>query len=887
MDWARWQRIQQLFHDAAGRPEAERRGFLEAACDGDSGLMAEVLAMLEEDARADSLLDRGLADVARHTMRDGPMETPAAIGPYRILGVLGEGGMGVVYLGERRDLGGRVAVKVLRDAWLSPARRERFANEQRTLVQLDHPAIAVLHDAGVLPDGTPWFSMEHVEGQPLTAYCALHATSIEQRLRLFREVCEAVQHAHRHLVVHRDLKPSNILVKDDGTVRLLDFGIARRIETLDLAADRTRTGLRLMTPAYAAPEQLRGEGAGVQTDIYALGVVLYELLTGRLPFDFSGMTAGEAEALILEHVPVRPSVLSRSPQAAVGDGRQLSRAAWADLDVLCPTAMHKDPARRYPTVEALIRDVDHYLKGEPLEARPDTLGYRLGKFLRRHHRAVTTAALTLVTMVAIVTFYTVRLTTARNEALAAAARTKRIQEFTLGLFEGGDPEAGPAVDLKVATLIDRGVTAARSLDGEPQVQAEMYQTLGGIYQKLGDLERADSLMSLALDRRRTLLGPDHVEVADSLLELGLLRLEQARYDEAETLIRDALTRGRRAGAAGGDLVAAASSALGQTLGAQGRYPEALEVLRKAARARQRAGDSAPDPTLADILYQLANVEFYAGHYDESESLNERILEMYRQLHGDRHPLVADCLINLGAIRFERGEYAEAESEYRQALGITEAWYGSDHPQTAANLTMLSRALVYQNKGEEATGLLQRALSIRERVYGSDHPAVASTLNELGNIAVAESRYDVAEASFARMLSIYRAAYPEGHYLVAVALANLASAYMNEGRLVEAEPMLREAVGIYEQKLAPDHPNTGIARIKLGRALLRMGRPAEAEPETRAGYEILSRQTSPSVSFLRAARQDLVAIYEALGQPDKAATLRADGEPNGDQVVRGR
>src|SRR3984885_8895921 len=374
MDTARLQRIQGLFLEAADLPNTDRHSFLETACGDDHALRADVLAMLHEDAHDGSLLDADLSRVARDILGQSPgSQFPKQLGPYRLLRMLGEGGMGVVFLAERADLGSQVAIKLLRDAWLSPARRERFATEQRTLAQLNHPSIARLYDADTLPDGTPWFVMEYVEGIPITSYCHARNSSIEQRLRLFRSVCDAVQYAHGHAIIHRDLKPSNILVRSDRTVALLDFGISKQLDDLGQPIDQTRTGLRLMTPAYAAPEQLRGERVGVYTDVYALGVILYELLAGSAPFDLASRTPGEAELLIVEQEPQRPSV--------VAHGRG---SAWADLDVLCLAAMHKDPDRRYRSTEALMRDVDHYLAGEPLEARPDPWSYRGGMFARRN-----------------------------------------------------------------------------------------------------------------------------------------------------------------------------------------------------------------------------------------------------------------------------------------------------------------------------------------------------------------------------------------------------------------------------------------------------------------------------------------------------------------------
>src|SRR5215467_1042188 len=338
MDSARWERIQSLFHGAVDLRGSEQRTFLSLACGGDQALISDVLALLEEDAKGNSLLDRGMAEVARQMLDTAasPSFASQQFGKYRIQRLLGEGGMGVVYLAEREDLHDLVAIKILRDAWLSPARRERFASEQRTLAQLNHASIARLYDADTLPDGTPWFAMEYVEGVPLTEYCRLHQCSIETRLELFRAVSEAVQYAHSEAVIHRDLKPSNILVKPDGSVRLLDFGIARQLESLDTPVNQTMTGLRLMTPAYAAPEQIRGERVGIHTDVYSLGVILFELLTGQLPYDLSNLTPAEAASIIAEHEPGRPSSMATLELPLRGSS-VASKAAWADLDVLCLT----------------------------------------------------------------------------------------------------------------------------------------------------------------------------------------------------------------------------------------------------------------------------------------------------------------------------------------------------------------------------------------------------------------------------------------------------------------------------------------------------------------------------------------------------------------------
>jgi serine/threonine protein kinase len=878
MDSARWQKIQNLFHKAADFPETEQRTFLESECAEDPALVAEIIILLREDAHGASMLDGDIAQVAHRILHDPAGAPPAfkKFGPYRILKTLGEGGMGIVYLAEREDLGSQVAIKILRDAWLSPARRELFAAEQRTLAQLNHPSIARLYDANTSPDGSPFFVMEYVEGVPLRLYCDKNNCSIHGRLRLFRSVCEAVLYAHQHAVIHRDLKPSNVLVKNDETIRLLDFGISKHIEALGEFAEKTTTGLRLMTLAYAAPEQIRGEQVGIHSDVYSLGVILYELLAGRLPFDFSNRTPAEAEKILSQQETERPSAAAerivRLPKYG-DDAAPASKAEWADLDVLCLTAMHRDPERRYRSVEALIRDIDHYLKGEPLEAQPDTLAYRFRKFVTRNRQPVAAAALVFTLVAGLVIFFTVRLAIARNTALAEAARTQRIQKFMTNLFQGGDASAAPAESLRVVTLLDRGVQEAQSLNAEPEVQADLYETLGTIYQKLGKLDQANTLLNSSLEERKLLYGFDAAPVAESMVALGLLRDDQAQLPEAERIAREGLAMTKRHLSPNHPAVGKATSALGKVLEDRGSYSEAIKTLDEAVRLQSTNGAATPE--LAVSLFELANTHFYAGHYDISESINERLLPMYRQIYGERHPRVADILINLGAIKFDLGHYPEAENYDRQALEIVQAWYGKDNPETASDLTLLARALVREERYDEAVDLLQQSLAIKERVYGKVHPTVASTLNELGSAALRQHKNDVAEQDFMRMVEIYRQVYGEHHYLFAVALSNLGSVYSGREEWPRAEKIYRQVIPIFTESQSATHINSGVARIKLGRTLLRQNRFREAEAESRAGYEILAKQMDPKVSWLVNARKDLAEEYDALKQHEQAAKFRAE------------
>jgi serine/threonine-protein kinase len=820
--------------------------------------------MLREDERGESLLDDGLAETARGVFEaDADAEAPRRVGRYRILRRLGEGGMGVVYLAEREDLGGLVAVKLLRDSWVSAERRERFAKEQRFLASLEHPSIARLYDADTLPDGTPYFVLEFVEGVPLIEYCESRRASLAERLALFRAVCEAVQYAHGHALVHRDLKSSNVLVKADGSVRLLDFGIAKQLSPEDGGQSPEATqGLSFMTPAYAAPEQLAQGLVGLYTDVYALGVILYRLLTGSLPFELAGHTRPEVLRIVLEQLPVRPSLKQREQGGQEWPGAP-NRADWADLDVLVLKALHKEPARRYRTVDALIRDLDHFSKHEPLDARPDSLGYRAQKFVRRKRVPLAVAGAVLVTVVGLVTFFTLRLTHARNQALAEVARTHRIERFMERLFAGGDDLTVPSEELRVVTLVDRGVREARALERDPAVQGDLFHTLGTIYGDLGRFEQGRDILRAALERRRSAFGAHSAEVGETEVALALLHNDAAEFDEAERLARDATGIAEKL-PADHPLRASADGTLGRVFLGRGDYARALPLFERATHLLERRGD---DPfNLSLILGDWANTEYYLGHYAVAKSLNLRGLELDTRTFGDKHVNVASDLINLGCIAQEFGQYAEAERLHRQALAISEAWYGPKHLMTASNLGLLGRALTQQGRASEAKPLLERALAIDEAVFSGDHPKVSILLHDLGVANRELGELDAAEARFTRMLAMEQALHPDGHERIGLAHVDLASVASERHDYPKAESELREALAVYAKRLAPDHVRAGEAHVALGHLLLAAHRYPEAEAESRAGFGILSGHTGNETTAARTAERDLAQLATLLHPP---------------------
>jgi eukaryotic-like serine/threonine-protein kinase len=880
MDASKWQRIQDLFHQALERPQEERGDFVHSACGDDQEIEADVLALLEEDAAADSFLDRGLGSAANALLGDAPA-MPRRIGAYRVVRQLGEGGMGVVYLGQDETLGRSVAIKVLRDARLSPDRRERFLREQHILGRLSHPLICRLYEAGILPDGTPYFVMEYLDGVPLTTYWEDRELSLRRRLHLFRQVCLAVQYAHRQALIHRDLKPSNIYVVEnaDGepSIKLLDFGIAKpAVEEGE--ARLTRTGFGVLTPAYASPEQLRGHPLAVSTDVYSLGVVLYELLTGSLPYDLAGLSPFDAAERVISQDVERPSQRVRRLDPAPVFIAAVGRPAWADLDALCSTALEREPERRYATVEALLRDVDHYLEGQPLEARPAGLRYRLGKFVGRHRRAVAAALAVGLVVSGMIAFYTYRLAQARDAALAEAARSQRIQRFLLGLFKDEDPELASKRDFTVEMLMERGVREARVLTQDPALQAELYQTWGEVYRRMVRFDRADRLLQDALAQRRDRYGDIHPDVADAWRALALLRLDQENLPEAERLAREALaTLEASLGPAGlhrdHPRYVDALEALGLVLRDQGRYDEAIEILQEAAELRQAGDDTGG---LIATLGPLADAHWYLGQYAESDRLNRRRLELVEEHLGANHPLYAASLSNLGASRAQLGDAQEAEALYRRSLAINEAYYGPEHPAVATDLSLLGKLLAVDGRRKEARPYLEEALALREKIYGPDHNDVALTLSHLGDLhnnLGTEEDLATAETYFSRALAIFQQRFEGPHPWTAAALGNMAVIHFKRARKDLAEEAQRQALTMFEALLPADHIDVAINRIRLGQILSEREKYSAALVPLLEAHRVLETQVDPSHLWLTKARSELAFVYEALGDPTRAAQYR--------------
>lgn len=809
MDAEQWERVQQVFHGALALPAAERPAYLQAMC-ADADTRSDVERLLAADSSA-SPLDADTALLALELLGGtGAVRLGDCIGPYRLVTRLGEGGSGVVYLAERDDIGAVVAIKLLRDAWVTQERRDWFLAEQRALARLTHPCIARILDSGV-HEGLPWFAMELVQGPPLDEYCRARQLGSKERLDLILRVCDAVQYAHGRLIVHRDLKPSNILVTAEGVPKLLDFGIARSLGPGGGPA--SHDALRILTPGYAAPEELRGEPVGVQADVYSVGATLAALIgevTGPFP---------------------------RSDEV-----RSVVTKATAD-----------DPADRYPTMAALAADLHALLRWRAVSAVDTGLLHRSRLFVRRHRRAVSVSAVVTALTVALTGYYSWQLAQSRAQIVTEAARTTRMLSFVLGLFEGATGGA-PPTELRVLTLLDRGVREAEGLAGEPLLQAEIHRMLAEIYGELGDLERAETLLVPVVDVRRSRLGEGHRETLTASLQLAELRRAQARVADARTLAEGVL---RVVGRADDPLHARALMSLGRVQQDLGEFAASAATLEQAIAAFERR--EGRESELADALTALSETRFYVGDLASAETLNQRALTLLRATRGNGHPDVAHALLTSSAIAAATDRSDAAYAATREALGIFTRWFGEDHPESAAATVALGQLLARDGALGDALPMLRRAVAIQERVFGERHPRSAFAQNEYGLAAFRAGELAAASVAFERAAAGY-AMVSSSKPQAGVSLANLGSVHLAEGANKQAERRFRDALAIYAQSLPDNHLNVAIARSKLGRALLRQKLYCEATTVLRAADVALRSQAGEQgATWLATVQEDLVAL----------------------------
>ena len=840
-----WARLSPVL-DEALELAADRRGeFLDRACAGDAALRAAADALVQADVSSGGFLEHTVGEYAG-TLGEPPGEEDAearlpreAVGSYRIVRELARGGMGAVYLGERADgqFEQQVALKLIRAGLGSREIHRRFLAERQILARLHHPHIARLLDGGVTPDGEPWFAMEYVDGTAITQYCRERGLGIPERLALFREVGEAVRYAHGQLVVHRDLKPSNIFVAQGGTVKLLDFGIAKVVSAGQQgsgaagqdAEPGTRTELRVMTPEYAAPEQVRGEPVTTATDVYALGAVLYELLTGHRAHRFERHTPAEYERVVCETDP--------DPPSSGVDHERLRRMLRGDLDTIVLKALEKEPARRYGSVEALLEDLRRYQSGLPIRARPASRWYRAGKFVRRHAVGVAVAALVIGLVAAGVTGVVWQARAAERQA----ARATAVKDFLAGLFRGAGPAESRGKELTARELLERGVGRLDSaLAGQPELQQELLAELGTIHQALGLYDAAESLFARATTIALATYGQDHLEVAARLDNWAMAHKVKGDYPRAESLLTRALAI--RSGALDPDDPALAFTMghLSIILNNTGRYARAESLVRR-AMAIDIAHEGREGLSVATDLNNLGVLLADRGDLPGADSAYRAALAIKRKhLHPD-HPNLLDGVSNLGANLDARGKYDEAEATKRELLAARRRIHRGDNPEVAHTLHSLASTVEHLGRLAEAESLLSEAVAMRRRLLGEDHPDVMASVNNLAVLRYRAGRWREAEQSFREAYAGFRRANGPDHLHTLSALGNLGGTLSEQGKFAEAEPILRDAVERSTAQFGAESPNTAARLRVLGVLLHRTKRLAEADRVLRGAVTIYRRE----------------------------------------------
>jgi len=860
----RWRELGPYLDEALALPDERRSEWLAAISTRDRALASDLQTLLAEHAK---LQDSQFLEDAG-PLFEAPAEIPSLagqiVGAYRLLSLIGQGGMGSVWLAERCDgrFEGQAAVKLLNVALVGRAVEERFRREGNFLAKVSHPHIARLIDAGVSLAGQPYLILEYVNGQPIDSYCNEDNLTIDARIALFLDVVDAVAQAHANLIVHRDIKPANVLVSANGEVKLLDFGIAKLLDddagwSGSHAADGgalTQEAGKALTPQYAAPEQLEGEQVTAATDTYALGVLLYLLLTGQHPV---GTAAHSPAQLIRAITEIEPRRMS----AAVVGGEQtqdelahhaarrgttvvrLRRALSGDLDTIVAKALKKNTAERYVSVSALGDDLRRYLHHEPISARVDAPWYRAARFVRRHSRAVASVAAGVLLIVGITAWYTNRLATARDRAQREAAKAARVSEALSGLLRGADPIANRATPdgFTVTALLDTATDRVqKELADQPDAQADIFTIIGRMYRRIGMYDKAQQQLERALVSGRAAFGPEHAIVAQTLNDLGALAAERGDAKAAAANLESALAIRRRLYGAEHTSVADTLAELGRIYQDQGMNARAEPLHREALAIRRKLlGDENGETAVS--LSDLASVLRLNGDLDGAEALLRQSLALNRKLRGDAHAMTATTLHDVALIVGSKGDLASAESMYRSVMDVHRKALGESHPLVAVTLNSLSRVLRDQGRYDDAAAALQSALAIAAPTLGRDHQLIAIYTLNLGSVQLACGRFEAAEALIREGLRVRRL-----------------SPHMIPNR---------------RRILPEDDWNIGAIENLLGAALIARAKYSEAETVLLDARRDLDGQPA-SPRDLRDSITRLIELYTAWGKRDEASHYRA-------------
>ncbi len=858
-------RIEALLDQAFDLNEPDRAEFLKTV---EPQLREELTELLKADAAA-SLLDRtwaGMASVAEEVLfeTEGSRKAGERLGQYRLIRLAGEGGMASVWLGERDDgtFSHQVAIKCLKTGLATPESRSRFLREQQILAQLQHPNIARLYDAGISSDGVPFIVMEWIDGASLIRHCDEKRLSLRQRLNVFEKVCGAVAYAHQNLIVHRDIKPGNILVSLDGEPKLLDFGIAK---LLNESESMTRSGVHLLTPEYAAPEQFSDEPITTATDVYALGGVLYELLCGIKPRQF--IKRGEASSATTTPSEALRRIKGIDPrelaELRLSVPERLQKTLRGDLDTIVMKALQVPPNRRYPTVQALSEDLGRYLKQQPIQARKDTWRYRLVKFLQRHALGTTVTLLitaALITTTAVSVYQAQRAERQTGLAQTEAKRALAVKNFLSNLFEVADNGLPRDQAPTAETLLNDGAQRIRqTFNDAPELKLDMLLLLGKIQTNLGFYQPADVLLSEAIALANNTYTPADEVWLTAQTERATLLLKRSQFATAAKDLEIAIEQHRKAH--GGESVALGDAwiTIAAAYGRLDRFDESIAVARQALNLfKTLYGEH--DRHVQRALQALGAALVSARRWDEVEITQRANLALSLELYGRQHATVAKSLAQLAnALRFGKGDGVQAEQLARQALTIAEAVYSHPNAETVYALNALAGSLYFQLKYDEAEKFYRRELTMETELLGSDNARVADTLFNLGSIATRRSRLTAGENFFRQSLELTRKHEGTQSSRVAETLVELGINLSIQNRLAEASNVLREALPIYRLTHGDRSEPVGLTLSYLARNENDSNHPKEALHNAEDALMILQELPGAKTFLIEAGAEKAKAL----------------------------
>lgn len=837
----RWQRAKQLFNSALELEADHRAGFLEEACAGDEALRSEVESLIDSYQRADGFIDAPVIDDALQLFNEARTKSAAGrrIGQYEIIREIGHGGMGSVYLAARADdqYKKQVAIKLVRQGFDTQFIVTRFIAERQILANLDHKNIARLLDGGTTEEGLPYLVMEFIEGLPIDTYCDQNRLGAVERLKLFRIVCSAVAYAHQNLVIHRDIKPSNILVTADGTPKLLDFGIAKLLssESTDHSTNETGTAIRLMTPDYASPEQVRGQRITTASDVYSLGVLLYRLLTGLHPYQFKTPLPSEVERVICETAPPRPSeAISRVKDAAslrtpdatsrawYGEPQRLRRMLSGDLDTIILMAMRKEPARRYLSVQQFSEDIERHLTGLPVVARKVTFAYRASKFIGRNKVAVAAAALVLLAIIAglTVSIWQGRVAASeRDQARREKAKSEELNKFLQSILSAASPEERG----KDATVIQVLNDAADRIDAEfsdqPELKAQMLLTVGRTYGRLGLVREFELKLREALQVNSALYGEANKATTASMIYLGEALMAGtsggAKLDEAEGLLTRGVELERKLSPAGSKDLAWGLFGLGEVKVRKGEYETAQPLLQESVAISDRiSGDNNEDSATA--LISLGRAKQFSADIAGAEAVYRQSIAIFRSLPPHYENRLATTLLNLGNLLLQKGSYDEAISTSLEADGIFQKLSpGQANLFTYYGKTYLTRAYMHKGDYEKTAEEARKAIEFGRKVGLVETPDFLSTLDSLGLSLTRMGKAREGEPYLRESLEQGRKILPKADVKVLLTESALGECLTAQNRFVEAEPLI---IGSCENLKATQGEKNGNTVLALKRAV---------------------------------------------------------------------